>query len=337
MQQISYAHFSHVGHTVSIYLDAHHKGDSLAMDQIERRVMDVAATLAGTANEFHNACVELAQENCYDFAITLLEIAVQRYPKNTDVCADVIQYGMKTHSLDDLKKYYDGDETFTGLKNIPKRLWTWRAFSFSLDYLVECLKEEDELSDHYKTIQTEIESLIVEYKKSAESFSDQSEQERAYMAACEYKQAIGKSEEAYKELREAVEKLPNRCPQCALTLADYYFEQAQFESTVKYAQLAIDSVGTQEAISVGYAYYILAISLQRIENSKGGTTTTERAKPIFKAYHKAYEYLRIDGRTSLCKTLQKRVRAMEIDTDFSSGIDFKDDEKKRSRCACCID
>ncbi len=189
------------------------------------------------------------------------------------------------------------------------------------------MKYYDYDSSEYIQLKNDIEQLISQYYESAKKFRNQSEHERAYMAESEYLLLIGETDRAYEVLQSAVSALPMRCPQCALHLADYYFEKAEYAKTIEYASIATESVSTQDAISVGYAFFILAISLERKAKYIDKVTLDEKTcRPIYKAYHKAYVDLKIDQKRTLCQSVQKKVTQLEIETGLKSGIPFSDND-----------
>lgn len=331
---------NHVSRVVALYLRANAKCNADEMIEIEKALQSprTANALAGTADDFHNASVSLVKANLYDFAVRLLDLGVRKYPRNADLYADILKYGLECRNVTELKRYYEGNDEFSGLKNVPKRLWTWRSFSFLLDYLQELLKYYDDKDENYKKLKEEIESLLSEFYEYAQSFSDQSEHEKAYMAESEYLLLVGETSKAYEVLQKAVEKLPGRCPQCALRLADFYFEKADYTNTIKYATIATDSVSTQDAISVGYAFFILAIAMERKARFIDKIVLDEKScRPIFKAYQKAYVDLQIDNRKTLCQSVQKKVKQLEIEAGVKSGIKFTDKDYDLGALAALLD
>ena len=320
---------NHVSKAVALYLKAYFDNNAEEMNAIEVTLQSpkIAESLAGTAEEFHNASVELVRSNLYDFAVRLLDLGIRKYPRNADIYADILKYGLKCRRITDLKRYYDGDREYVGLKNIQKKYWTWRSFTFSLDYMQELLQYYDDNDSEYMQLKNDIEQLILQYYEAAKGFRDQSEHEKAYMAESEYLLQIGETERAYEVLQTAVKALPMRCPQCALQLADYYFEKAEYPKTIEYASIATESVNTQDAISVGYAFFILAISLERKAKYIDKVSLDEKTcRPIYKAYHKAYTDLKIEKQRTLCQSVRKKVTQLEIDTNIASGIQFSDND-----------
>lgn len=114
---------NHVSKAVALYLKAYSENNAEEMSDIEVALQapKTAESLAGTADEFHNASVELVRYNLYDFAVRLLDLGIRKYPRSADICADLLKYGLECRRITDLKRYCDGDDEYGGLKNIPKK------------------------------------------------------------------------------------------------------------------------------------------------------------------------------------------------------------------------
>ena len=52
-------------------------------------------SMSGTADDFHNASVQLSRMGFYEQAYTLVAVGNKRYPKNTDLLGDLLVYGMR--------------------------------------------------------------------------------------------------------------------------------------------------------------------------------------------------------------------------------------------------
>ena len=277
---------------------------------------DVARRIAGSASEFHNASVSLTRIGFFDYAFSLLEVAQERYPRDTDILADLLLYGMKCRNLSELREYQKK------LENIDKPLWTWRAFHFQFDYLLEELRYA-ETDTAAKELAAKIEVLIKDYKENSEHFADLSDKEKAYMVEYEYYSFKRDKKKAIDALKAATIALPNKCAQCALKLADHYFEVGDNKNAIKYSELAVNIKEDQPSISLGYAYYILAMSREHDVRNIGGALAEAKVKPIFSAYAAAVEYMREEsGREGLLKSVKNQVKTLEYDSGVPSKINF---------------
>ena len=283
---------------------------------------DVAKSIAGNADEFHNATVRLTRVGFYDYAYALAKVGHVRYPRNTDLLGDLLCYGLHCKPLSELEQWY------TKLKGISKRFWTWRAYQFSFDYWMERLsyaEDEEELSC-WESI---IEDLINAFKQNFQYLTDKSDCEKAYMMEFEYYNSKGDDERALAALREATENVQtsNKCAQCALKLADRFFEIGDYENSYIYANKAVNIKEDQASINLGYTFYILAMSLEWHE--RNNHSIAANIKQVFSAYYAAYIHLDAD-RVNLLDSVKKQVKQLEFEYSQPSGIIFEDLDKEKA-------
>lgn len=282
---------------------------------------NVAKSIAGNGNEFHNATVRLTRYGFYDYAYALAKVGHNRYPRNTDLLGDLLCYGLHCKPLDELQQWY------IKLDGINKRFWSWRAYQFSFDYWMERLpyaKNEEELHN-WEGI---IENLFGSFKQNFQYLNDKSDCEKAYMMEFEYYNSKGDEERALAALKAATEdsRTVNKCAQCALKLADRYFETGAYEESYKFANTAVSIKEDQASISLGYAYYILAMSLEWKERKD--RSIAANLKQVYSAYYSAYMNLDAD-RSNLLDSVKKQVRQLEFEYTQSSGISFTDLDKEK--------
>ena len=283
---------------------------------------DVAKSIAGNGDEFHNATVRLTRAGFYDYAYALAKVGHNRYPRNTDLLGDLLCYGLHCKPLDELQQWY------TKLEKINKRFWTWRAYQFSFDYWMERLPyaESDEELHIWEGI---IEELFDPFKQNFQYLTDKSDCEKAYMMEFEYYNSKGDDKKALDALEEATKnaQTANKCAQCALKLADRYFETGDYGKSYTYADIAVSIKEDQASISLGYAYYILAMSLEWRE--RRNRSIAANLKQVYSAYYSAYMHLDSD-RTNLLDSVKKQVKQLEFEYAQPSGIAFDSLDKEKA-------
>lgn len=277
---------------------------------------DVAKSISGDGDEFHNATVELTRQGFYDYAYSLANVGHSRYPCNTDLLGDLIGYGLHCRPLNELQQWYEK------LKKINKRFWTWRAYQFSFDYWMERLpyaENEDEL-DTWENI---IVNIFESFKQNFEFLRDKSDCEKAYMMEFKYYNSKGEEEKAISALKAATEdeRTINKCAQCALKLATRYFEMGDYDNSFIYANMAVEIKEDQPSINLGYTYYILAMSLEWKE--KKNHSIASNIRQVYNAYFAAYIHLDSD-KTNLLDLVKKQVKQLEFEFGQSSDILFDD-------------
>lgn len=283
---------------------------------------DVAKSIAGNGAEFHNATVRLTRVGFYDYAYALAKVGHKRYPHDTDLLGDLLCYGLHCKPLEELEKWYEK------LIEIDKRFWTWRAYQFSFDFWMERLPyaESDEKLQTWEKI---IEDLFSSFKQNFQFLSDKSDCEKAYMMEFEYYTSKGDDKRALEALEEATknEKTANKCAQCALKLADRYFETGNYEKSYTYSDIAVNVKEDQSSIDRGYAYYILAMSLEWKERKN--RSIQANLKQVYIAYYAAYIHLDAD-RKNLLDSVKKQVKQLEFEYSQRSGIEFDDLDKEKN-------
>lgn len=248
------------------------------------------------ADDFHNISVELSRRDENILAIKIIEVGLKNFPWNTDLLADYIQFGTSicTSRIQDVSVGYDKiqqevKECYNKIMQIPQVRWTWRAFCFSIDYLVDFLskRESPEKVDEYLNTAYELAKSFVEQYASDESYVSLSK-------------VIKEKEGPKAELTVLEEALNSKdlrvAPKCAMRFAERLFTNGEYEKSLKTAQRGIrDSVQTQKKVSLGYLYLLSGLSkLSLIEREEDTNDTLQKT-----------------GRTSL------RQKILDIYCDFN--------------------
>ncbi len=291
-----------------LLVDSYQTNDYTRIKEIMDYVVNTP-TISGSADEYHNASVKLTRIDDYENAVIILEQGLKRFPRSTDILADLLLYGVKCRKISSISHFY-----YDNLAKIDKDFWTWRSFHFSIDFLMLYIQYA-ETREQRKAIDSEIVSLITNYKKY------KPRDERAYMVEHDYYELIHCEDKAISALKNAVEKL-TVCPQCALNYADYLFESGQYSAVIPIVEKAINIREDQPSINLGYAYYISALSREYVLRSDNTTFNYDNTKPVFDSYFSALEYLDND-QSHLAKQIEKRVRILERESGVESKIEFK--------------
>ena len=300
---------------VRYYRDGDIKKLKLVKEYLESN--DVSRYIAGDADRFHNATVALTRIGFFDYAYALAEVGYKRYPMNTDLLGDLLCYGMQCRGLKDLEIWY------TALERINKRFWTWRAYQFSFDYWMERLPEakDEELHQWEETI----EHIFSSFQDNFRFLKDKSDCEKAFMMKYEYYASKGEDSLAETALKEATinDNTKNKCPQCALKLADRFFEMGNYTESLKYSNLAVSIKEDQPSISLGYTNYIRAMSMEYI--MRNDNSIAHNIATVYNAYYAAILYLHEeDGRDRLITSIKKQVKMLEREFGIESNISFED-------------
>lgn len=214
-----------------------------------------ATALSGNANDFHNLAVQLARKNEYLFACKILECGLKHFPRETDLLADYLAYGVsaieKKENEDIIKN--NCRNYFQELNSIPRAIWSWRAYSFMIDYMLSLLNKECFSDEAVESRKQEMLALAQEYRVAFPYDED------GYFSEAEIYRHFHDHENETRILEEATKNL-KLCPKCALRCGDIYVERGEYQKAMnKIKRCVQDTNQTQSNINEGYMYYIFAL------------------------------------------------------------------------------
>ena len=203
----------------------------------------------GDADDFHNYSLTFVEIEYYDYALKILEAGLKRYNSNADLLADYLKYAPSS-SIDDWAEkcclIYDK------LMAVPKRAWTWRAYHFSIEYLLQLL---DNVENDERKIKVDSLSLVKEYKSAFPN------DERPYLAEASVRIKFKEEPMALKIWQRAVDNEELRCPRCAISIAERAFVKKDYEKALSYLLRAEkDSVELRGSFDFAYIYYCRLLS-----------------------------------------------------------------------------
>lgn len=222
----------------------------------------------GDASDWHNFAVDVARKNLYDLACDLLECALDIYPKNIDLLADYLQNGISCGRIDKCKAYYKT------LSAIPKIRWTWRGYSFTINYLMY-LWDRCDSEKELEKIKNEMLNLADEFKNNLPY------DEECYRCKADICKLLHDKKAEEESLREALENV-KIAPKCALRLSDLLFERGDYEESLSYIQRGLrDAMQTQRSINDGYLYYLRGLSKMALAQQSDEPFTDTLAEDIY--------------------------------------------------------
>lgn len=258
-----------------------------------RNVADIILTrilnneILGDADDFHNIAVDFSRKNMPDVSTSICQHGINIWKDNIDLNADALTYAMDAGKTTKAAAIAEKLEI-----NCPDRSkWNWRGFKFLLNYY---------LTNRPDGFEKKASVLIQDFKKYLPH------EEKAYTSDASRLVYAGKFTDAMNVLEEAVSKL--NAPQCALTLADMYFERARYEDVIRVATLGIAySAEPQPGIRVPYLIFLRAMAKDALY-LKSGRNSQEEAHAIIREYELAKKYVSsqeeriVDMRMDILKT-----------------------------------
>ena len=171
---------------------------------------------------------------------------------NVNLLADTINYSSKCGDM------RVADTHYFMLRKLPFSRWSWRAFTFSCDYLLANNPIENE---------EEIRLLVKQYKTVLPY------EEKACVAESELENALGNHEQSMKILAESIQHYSN-APLCALHLADMQFARGMYKDVVKTCNYGIAaSAEPRPSINTPYLLLLRVMSKDHILVAKANHET----------------------------------------------------------------
>ena len=202
--------------------------------------------IAGSADSFHNfsiTCVKISED--YLTAFEIVELGLKLHPSNTDLLGDAIKYGYKCGKREHCEKY------IRSLNSIDKTVWTWRAFSFSIDYILEYYASDDGISNMEHS-ESELLALVKQYQERYPNIED------SYFSEFEIYNRLGKKEKAISVLKKAMDTVAV-CPKCWLRYADEMVDSGNFSEAVKPIIKLCKAANAADSVNISYVYYLKGI------------------------------------------------------------------------------
>lgn len=200
--------------------------------------------VTGSADAFHNfAVTSVKTARDYLTAYEIVCKGLELHSKNTDLLADAIKYGYNCAELNACWAYYER------LKAIDKKHWTWRAFSFSIDFLCEVYSSDAKEGEDYEN---EIRGLANDYRRNLP------DEEDSMFSLYEVRTKYDGADEAFKLLEEALNSRMTY-PKCMLKYADLMVDKNEYEKALKAVKKILKDPKSKESISISYTYYLKAL------------------------------------------------------------------------------
>ncbi len=213
--------------------------------EIINNLLDEDNSISGSADDFHNISVSLVSKvDDYETSLEIIQKGLEIHPSNTDLIADAIRYGSNCG------KYKECDKWCEKLLKITKRRWTWRAFSFLIDYLLESLDRYEEISDEeYDSKFQEILTYVKEYQQKYSDYEDSWYSEfEVYWNTNERFRA--------KEILKKISESDMYCPKIWLRYADMLIDEGKFFEAEPLLEKLRNDGNIAENRSAPYIYYL---------------------------------------------------------------------------------
>ncbi|SDG69299.1 tetratricopeptide repeat protein [Marvinbryantia formatexigens] len=283
-----------------------HPNDIVGAENMLQELLEVLLApetkLTGTATDFHNFSVSITRiTNDNRNALAIVKEGLKIHACDTDLLADALRYGYNCGEKEECETLYKR------LQSIDKSSWTWRAFSFSIDYLIGIYS-----SDRVHSFSVEdILKLAQEYKEN------QPDEEDAWLSEQEIYAKTNQPEKGIKVLEEAMEKFSS-CPRCWLRYADIMMDKGEYEKAEPVIKKMRRDPKTSEAINSSYMFYLDGLcKMRRLINSDEYDEGEVDPKEVLRVYKAFQLSLASPGlRENTKRNIEEQINRLSTETDI---------------------
>lgn len=283
--------------------------ESLLNDLLD--ALDAADQLIGDANDFHNFAVSISKViNDNQKATDIVQAGLKIHPMNADLLADAIKYGYSCGEKEKCKEWYHT------LNTIDKSRWTWRAFSFCIDYL---LAEWTSSNQNDYTIED-----ILKVAKDYQNMIP--DEEDAWLCEFEIYDGTNQREKGIKILEEAIAKF-RFCPRCWLRYADIMMDRGEYEIAEPIIRKMLKNPKTSEKINASYMHFLDSqCKLEKLYASdayEDGEVDEKAVWIVYRAFRKAL------SASGLRENIKAQINEYIVELSDETGIEFPDEWRNR--------
>ena len=274
------------------------------LNKVMPALMESHTPIVGEADDFHNFSVAILKRfDDYRVAMDVIEMGLKAYPANTDLLADAIKYSANCAQRETASNHY------FKLKMIDMSKWTWRSFSFSIDFLLDQYLEGDEsrLKDAL--------SLVDAYKQYFPNREDPWKCEEDIYSKTNN---IPKSIEV---LKEAISK-HSLCPKCWLRYADLMVDSGNYSEAAVYIKKLTTNPISADSVNMAYVFYMDGLcrmtAWQQTDEYQEEEFDEKTVNAIYRRFRKAVNHT--DCRHNLREKILNLARTIYHETGFAAHI-----------------
>lgn len=248
-------------------------------------ITEPANHVCGTQDQYHNLIMDFFRVGDFYTAIQVCEYALQTYPFNCNLMADIIK------ACGDSGQFEQGDLCLERAEKLSKDAWNWRLFLYAVDYLQSKLKAQPDDEELYQKASALAQEYIGRFPYD----------EHGYNQKAELLIMTNRREEAMEKLHEYIfgtQLDPNDrssqlvTAQCCTTYLELLDGTGHYEERLRTARQGILYSKTEQiSASIGNFLYQEALALDGKE-AANGYENADKIKTALSRYQLAYDVCR---------------------------------------------
>lgn len=279
------------------------------LNKLVPALMGAERPLIGDADDYHNFSVAVLKKyDEYGIALDIIQMGLEVHTMNTDLLSDAVRYAYNCSKPDISAQHYQA------LKEINKNKWTWRAFSFSIDYLLEL----------YLAGTTDDLGEVLELVKAYQYYFPK--EEDAWKCEQDIYTQTNQYDKGIEVLENAIAKF-KLCPKCWLRYADFMVDEGNYEKAIPVISKLCTNPISADHVNMAYVFYLDGLcrmtvwqQSQEYQKEEYDKTTVES---IYRCFRKALKHT--DCRPNLEEKINNLARTIMQETGIPSRINSIDD------------
>ena len=202
---------------------------------------------SGTPDHYHNYAVAFARLGEFDIACDVLLRGLERYKANIDLLSDYLVYAIKSSKDEHYKKC---EEIFDTLQLYRPQFWNWRAYDFSIDYLLD--KIDRGLGEPFE-IRQQCLAIAKEFQKRIH------DSELGYIAEGNVYSRFGEANKEMAILKKALIRTDLHAVQSAIALTEIYIKRNNPQEALQCVKRVLSDFPDINARTTPSRVYVLSV------------------------------------------------------------------------------
>lgn len=208
----------------------------------------------GKSEDFHNLAVDYAKQGLFLEACTIIERGITLRPSSVDLLSDFLLYGKNVPAKRaQCQLYYDT------LTSIPRSRWNWRAYSFSIEHLLEERNYTTSIDQEKQIKEAAIEIAEEFIEKYSKKHAEHDCVDRAYADLASIYAAYGEPENEYRTLKKCADTY-QRVPITSMKLSEIEYSAGNYSEATQYLSNCAVVLKLQPSVNQGYVFLLRAHS-----------------------------------------------------------------------------
>jgi len=274
----------------------------------------IKSNQSGDEDDYHNYAVLFGVMEENTTACDILLCGMKKFPRNVDLMADFLLYAISSND----NHYHMCAEIYERLLKINKKRWSWRAFNFSISYMLSLVDRDDSIDED--ELKEKMLTLAHEYQQY------HPKSELGYVAQARIMKKFGERDEENAILVKACENDSMHAPRSAMMLAENSFGKKEYDIALNYFQRLqseqIDQLYNVSAPGRAYMLSFLTKTAQFLQETSGAEYNNENDKRV-REIHRDYKIAKkLKSSQTQLETAKQYITLIEV----MSGIPFNDDD-----------